>query len=172
MKTKLLANIKNVVENYKGNIEITLEVSHWNYKRVASKLEQEEYVVELNQPRNKRSNNQNRLLWEIIHQITDYEQGMGGDEMITYTTILELANCKYEYMMFTDEAAKRMKEIYRIIKYVGNRSVVNEDTGEATEVGVYKCFIGSSKFNTEEMNHLIDIAIKYASEIGLDVNTL
>lgn len=172
MKTRVLGKLIKRVVNEKDHIEVTFEIKDWNYKKFVKELEPDEYVIEVFKPRAKRSNNQNALLWELIHLITEYEQGIGGDEWFTYTSLLEMANCKYEYMVLTDEAAKALKEVYRTIKNVGKRTVINEETGEATEANVYKCFIGSSKFTIDEMNHLIDIAIRYANEIGMDTKTL
>ena len=46
-------------------------------------------------------------------------------------------------------------------------------TEKGVELVAFKCYIGSSRYDTKEMTELIDTALDYANEIGIDdVETL
>lgn len=122
-----------------------------------------EYVMELKEVRSKRSLQQNKFMWALIHQIADHKD-MNMNEIEIYTSALEEANAKYIYLMGIKEAEDELKKNFRAVK------VVRPTIENGKEYIIYKCFVGSSKLNTKEMNKLLDIIISWASELGIETN--
>lgn len=64
MKTKIIANLLRKSTNEDGELEITFSVNGWNYRNYAQALEKKEYAIELSEIKNKRTLNQNAMLWK------------------------------------------------------------------------------------------------------------
>lgn len=122
-----------------------------------------EYVLELKEVRSKRSLQQNKFMWALIHQIADHKD-MNMKEIEIYTLALEEANAKYIYLMGIKEAEDELRKNFRAVK------VVRPTYENGKEYIVYKCFVGSSKLDTKEMNKLLDIIISWAEELGIETD--
>lgn len=122
-----------------------------------------EYVLELKEVRSKRSLQQNKFMWALIHQIADHKD-MNMKEIEIYTSALEEANAKYIYLMGIKEAEDELRKNFRAVK------VVRPTYENGKEYIVYKCFVGSSKLDTKEMNKLLDIIISWAEELGIETD--
>lgn len=122
-----------------------------------------EYVLELKEVRNKRTLQQNKFMWALIHQIADHKD-MNMNEIEIYTSALEEANAKYIYLMGIKEAEDELRKNFRAVK------VVRPTFENGKEYIIYKCFVGSSKLDTKEMNKLLDIIISWASELGIETD--
>ena len=122
-----------------------------------------EYVLELKEVRSKRSLQQNKFMWALIHQIADHKE-MNMKEIEIYTSALEEANAKYIYLMGIKEAEDELRKNFRAVK------VVRPTIENGKEYIIYKCFVGSSKLSTKEMNKLLDIIISWAEELGIETD--
>ena len=122
-----------------------------------------EYVLELKEVRSKRILQQNKFMWALIHQIADHKD-MNMKEIEIYTSALEEANAKYIYLMGIKEAEDELRKNFRAVK------VVRPTYENGKEYIVYKCFVGSSKLDTKEMNKLLDIIISWAEELGIETD--
>lgn len=122
-----------------------------------------EYVLELKEVRSKRSLQQNKFMWALIHQIADHKD-MNMKEIEIYTSALEEANAKYIYLMGIKEAEDELRKNFRAVK------VVRPTTENGKEYIIYKCFVGSSKLDTKEMNKLLDIIISWAEKLGIETD--
>lgn len=122
-----------------------------------------EYVLELKEARSKRSLQQNKFMWALIHQIADHKD-MNMKEIEIYTSALEEANAKYIYLMGIKEAEDELRKNFRAVK------VVRPTIENGKEYIIYKCFVGSSKLDTKEMNKLLDIVISWAEELGIETD--
>ena len=122
-----------------------------------------EYVLELKEVRSKRTLQQNKFMWALIHQIADHKD-MNMKEIEIYTSALEEANDKYIYLMGIKEAEDELRKNFRAVK------VVRPTYENGKEYIVYKCFVGSSKLDTKEMNKLLDIIISWAEELGIETD--
>lgn len=125
-------------------------------------LQAGEYDVEIKKPRNKRSLNQNALLWELIGNISFEECGSYAETERIYLQILEMAGAKCTFVMVPTEAVEKLREMVRHIRERDTR-VYN-----GVEMTVVQCYEGTSKMNTEEMAKVIDTALIYAEERGID----
>ena len=122
-----------------------------------------EYVLELKEYKSKRTLQQNKYMWSLIHLIANHES-MQMNEVEIYISALEEANAKYIYLLGVSEAENELRKNFRAVK------VVRPTYENGKEFIVYKCFVGSSKLNTKEMKKLLDIIIAWAEELGIETN--
>lgn len=118
-----------------------------------------DYSLEIKPYKSSRSMEQNALLWGLIQQLSDET---GNDPMDIYISALESANAKYEYIGALPQAEDSLKKVFRAVKPIGTFT-----SPKGVEMVTYKCWIGSSKFDTSEMTKLIDFVMQKASEIGI-----
>ena len=118
------------------------------------------YNIEFKVYKSSRSLEQNRMMWAIIQDIA---KETGNDEMDVYIVGLEHVNAKSDFILALPETEINLRKAYRAVKIMESREYNNK------QMYVYKCYIGSSKFDTSEMTKLIDYFIGQAEE--LDLNT-
>lgn len=118
------------------------------------------YSMEIKEPKSKRTLNQNNYMWKLIHEIAKIQQ---EDEMDIYCLALEEADAKYEFLMGKETILDELRKNFRAVRVV--RPIIKNKE----KFLVYKCFIGSSKFDKKEMAKLLEIVIRWAEE--LDINT-
>lgn len=111
-----------------------------------------------------RSIRQNSYLWAIIGKISDVInfEHTSDSTMKIYAELLVKANVKYEFVLVLETAKHILESQFRAVIDTGQRREIN-----GKELVMYKVFIGSSKFDTKEMTELVDLALKYASEVGV-----
>lgn len=117
------------------------------------------YVCEIKEPKSKRSLEQNKLLWKLIHLIAKETY---QEDMDVYCAILERADALSDYVITAVDMEEALRKSFRGVKFVRMQEVNGKDCY------VYKVFLGSSKMNTTEMNELIDITLQVCSELGID----
>ena len=148
---QVFRNIKNqmfLIENLFSDLDVDLE---------------KEYSLELKEVKSKRTLQQNKYMWALIHSIAHHES-MNQDEVEIYSLALEEANSKYIYLMGTPEAEDELRKNFRAVR------VVRPTVENGKEFIVYKCFIGTSKMDTKEMKKVLDIIIAWAEELGIETN--
>ena len=148
---QVFRNIKNkmfLIENLFSDLDVDLE---------------KEYSLELKEVKSKRTLQQNKYMWALIHSIAHHES-MNQNEVEIYSLALEEANSKYIYLMGTPEAEDELRKNFRAVR------VVRPTVENGKEFIVYKCFIGTSKMDTKEMKKVLDIIIAWAEELGIETN--
>lgn len=128
----------------------------------AFNLDDGEYMVSIEQKRNKRSLDQNRYFWALLGEITKKENGDLKEINNLYVHLLKMAGAKYEVCMIKHEALERFKSLYRDVMVVKQTTINNE------LYDLLYAFYGSSKFDSKEMTTLIDVTLNYAYEVGVD----
>lgn len=119
--------------------------------------------IEIDEVKNKRSAEQNRYMWALLHDIDEAINGAGASgEWDLYCDCLERAGAKFEYVMCRTEAEKMLKTYFRAVKYAM--------PAETDGMAYYKCFYGSSKMNSKEMTVLIDRILDLAAEAGIETS--
>lgn len=116
------------------------------------------YLVEIKEPKKKRSLESNRLLWLLIHKIAKETY---QDDMEIYITALERADAKSDYIITRNNIEEELRKNFRAVKFVRMQEVNGNDCY------VFKVYIGSSKMNTKEMTELLDIVYQMCSELGI-----
>ena len=154
---KAIVKINSIFKN--GSHQMVL-IENTSYHPLEISLEKE-YQLEIKELKSTRTIQQNRYMWTLIHEISK-EQGM--DDMEVYIQALEEANAKYEYIMAPEEAEENLKKGFRAVK------VVRPEIHNNKKFYVYKCFVGSSKFNTQEMTRLIDVVVGWCHELNISTD--
>ena len=123
--------------------------------------------VELKPRRAARSLKQNAMLWALIEKIAQEQSGYKRkvDVNDVYCEVLEQANCVYEWVLAPQN--NNLAKAYRGVLDFGTRDIITKD-GETQTLHIYKCYIGSSKFNTKEMTDLIECALDICAELGIN----
>ena len=106
------------------------------------------YSIEIKEPKSKRSIQQNKLLWELIHLIAKKQ---GQDDMEVYCELLERADAKSDYVLARPETEDALRKTFRGVKFI-RQYQVNE-----TMFNIYKVHI--RKF--ENVGQRNDRAIRY-----------
>ena len=148
---QVFRNIKNqmfLIENLFSDLDVDLE---------------KEYSLELKEVKSKRTLQQNKYMWALIHSIAHHES-MNQNEVEIYSLALEEANSKYIYLMGTPEAEDELRKNFRAVR------VVRPTVENGKEFIVYKCFVGTSKMDTKEMKKVLDIIVAWADELGIETN--
>lgn len=118
------------------------------------------YLVEVKEPKSKRSIEQNKMLWKLIHSIA---KATHNDDMDVYAACLERADAKSDYIITAYDMEDDLRKCFRGVRFVKKQEV------NGKECNVYKVYLGSSKMDTKEMTELIDVCLQIASEYGIDV---
>lgn len=116
------------------------------------------YTVEIKEPKSKRSLEQNRMLWQLIHSIAKKHH---QDDMEVYCALLERADAKSDYIITAYDMEDDLRKCFRGVRFVRKQEVNGKDCN------IYKVYIGSSKMNTKEMTELLDIALQLCDELGI-----
>jgi hypothetical protein len=117
------------------------------------------YVCEIKEQKSKRSLEQNKLLWKLIHRIAKETY---QDDMDVYCGMLERADALSDYIITAVDIEDALRKSFRGVKFIRMQEVNGKDCY------VYKVYIGSSKMNTAEMTELIEITMDVCGELGID----
>ena len=117
------------------------------------------YICEIKEYKSKRSLEQNKLLWKLIHRIAKETY---QSDMDVYCTALERADALSDYVITATDMGDALRKTFRGVKFIRKQEV------NGKECFVWKVYLGSSKMNTAEMNELIEIAMQICSELGID----
>ena len=116
------------------------------------------YLVEIKEPKSKRSLEQNKLLWLLIHKIA---KATYQDDMDVYCSALERADALSDYVITAIDMENSLRKSFRGVRFLRMQEV------NGRECFVYKVYLGSSKMNTKEMTELLDIVYQICGELGI-----
>ena len=116
------------------------------------------YQVEIKEYRHKRSLEQNKKMWVLIHEIA---KATGDDDMQVYCGVLERADVKSDYIITAINIEENLKKSFRAVKFIRMQEVNGKNCY------VYKVYFGSSKLNTKEMSELLEITLNICGELGI-----
>jgi hypothetical protein len=119
------------------------------------------YICEIKEPKSKRSLEQNKLLWKLIHRVAKETY---QDDMDVYCGILEKADALSDYVITAIEMEDALRKSFRGVKFIRTQEV------NGRECFVYKVYIGSSKMDTKEMTELLNITLDICRELGIEVD--
>lgn len=154
--------------NENGGLEIVFEACSYQDEQIIEELEKDVlYRLDVAQIKSKRSIQQNKYLWNVIHEISLAENGKkatSDDDWDIYIQCLEQANAKCEIIAVRKEAVAMLKETFRAIKELGTFTSTN-----GWEMVQLKCFYGSSKMDVTEMGKLLDVVIERAYQNDIEL---
>lgn len=116
------------------------------------------YTCEIKEPKSKRSLEQNKLLWKMVHSIA---KETFQDDMEVYCTALERADALSDYVITATDMENDLRKSFRGVKFIRMQEVNKKDCY------VYKVYLGSSKMNVKEMTELLEIVLQMCSELGI-----
>ena len=116
------------------------------------------YSLDIKDYKSSRSLEQNAFMWKIIQSISKTTH---NDDMDVYIGGLEHCNASSEFIAGLPQIEQSLKKVFRAVKIVGTTKL-NQSDGL-----IYKCYIGSSKFDTAEMTKLVEYFIGLARELGI-----
>lgn len=143
--------------------ELTIRLPKHDIEKLKNFKQGDLCRIEIKRPKDKRTLEQNRYIWEIIHQIDKRVNGYISDETAIYKQLLRQAKIKTDYIQALETIKPRLEEIYRIVEEVERR------TGDKNESVLYRCYIGTSKFTKQEMSDFIEVLITRAYQEGIDI---
>lgn len=163
MKTKILGKLLRWNMNEDGQMEVTFLIENWRYISWIKSLEKKIYSLVISDVRKARTLEQNKYLWALIHDISENENAQSNDDWEVYCYLLLLAKAKCTYISVLESAVEDVKREVRCLQVVGYETREN-----GTKWANCRIFLGSSKMDTKEMGVLIDKAIEYAENLGID----
>ena len=116
------------------------------------------YQIEVKEPKSKRSLEQNRLLWKMVHKLA---KETFQDDMEIYCAALERADALSDYIITATDMENSLRKSFRGVRFMRMQEVNNK------ECYVYKVYLGSSKMNTKEMTELLEIVFQMCSELNI-----
>ena len=116
------------------------------------------FTVEIKEPKSKRSLEQNKMLWQLIHSIAKNQH---QDDMEVYCALLERADALSDYIITAYDMEDELRKCFRGVRFIRKQEV------NGKECNIYKVYIGSSKMNTKEMTELLDITLQMCAELGI-----
>jgi hypothetical protein len=119
------------------------------------------YSIDFKPVKDKRTLNQNRMMWELCKELA---MKINGDNDINaiYCNAIERFSPLFIPVLTSLDNKDKLLSGFRAIKLLS----VNDINGQ--KVGNFQCFIGSSNFNKKEMALLIDGLLYMAQEAGID----
>ena len=125
----------------------------------------EKLDINIKQYKSSRSKQQNDLMWKVISLISDEQNGSHREEdlMNVYANLLYRANVKYVIVAAVREAKPILESQFRYVVELPNSMT----TEKGKTLVAFKCYIGSSQFDTKEMNEMISVVLDYANEVGI-----
>lgn len=158
---KIIGKINSKLFDENKNILLQIHIDDYTSKRRLDDINKEkEYQFEIKEIKSKRSIEQNKKLWAIIR---DLSKEMEDDEMNIYCHLLEDTNAKYVWLKGLKETKEDLLRAYRAVKITRY---------DEEELAIFKCYEGSSKFTINEMYQLIEKAIEWANELGINTDYL
>lgn len=159
---KVIAKFKDLLYSHDRTATVLFQVDNYQHQRYLTELDTtKDYVIEIKQARSKRSIQQNKYMWALIRELSIKTR---EDDINLYLKLLESANCEFEYLWAMEESIDTLRKAFRVVKKVEPREL-NDVPGWAC-----KCYIGSSKFSTEEMNTLLDTLIMWCENENIQTD--
>lgn len=163
MKTKLIGNLIAKKTNEQGHVELTFSFDNFRYDAYARELEKKEYAIELSEKKTKRTLQQNKYLWSLIHEISQNENAPRHSDWELYLYLLVMAEAKYCIVEVPYEAENMLIDSVRTC-----RKLYYSIRPDGRKMSVIQVFDGSSKMDTKQMAKLIDATLNMAEELGID----
>lgn len=161
---KIIAEYDRTAYDRDGDMLLTLKIANAHHKQMVDEMPTDApLAVDIHPVKSRRSIEQNKFMWALIGEIDRARNGgRAGDDWAVYVEALERAGAKFEYIACLIAAEEMLKRAFRAVKYV------KPFEGGKGEMGVYKCFYGSSKMNTKEMSEVIETILDMAAEEGIN----
>lgn len=161
---KLIAKYIKRLYNDKQQAEVSLLVENFRHVSFLNELECDvDYSVEIKPVKSKRSIQQNKLLWAMLHQLEVVTKELAID---WYVKALTETGAVVDYVWAREKTEDSLKKQFRAVIKVKPHKI------EDSEGWLYRVIVGSSKFTVAEMNELIDTVLRYCNEHNIETEML
>ena len=145
----------------KHRAELTLLIPNYRHTLQLDELDQsKDYRIEIKEVKSARSLEQNRLLWSLLHALEEHTREVA---MSWYIKALVDTGAVVDYVWGTEETEITLQQSFRAVQRVKPHTIKD------TQGWLYRVIVGSSKFNIQQMNYLIDTVIRYCNEHNINV---
>lgn len=163
---KIYSEFARAVYTRDDDMEVTFTIKGYINKTLANELmEGTLYRMTIDEVKSKRTLEQNRYMWALIHDIAEArctDRATSEDSWNVYIEALQKAESSFYYVAVEERGLEDLKARCRAVK------VLNRFTTEkGNEMLQCQIFIGSSQFDTKEMTKLIDVLEDMAVECGI-----
>lgn len=165
-KTKLIGKVEKI-GGRKDAYTLMIQVTNPMYMHYAEYLNNEEYGITFDKPQKARTLQQNALLWELIGKICKNWNAKTSDAWEMYCELLFQAKAKFTYVSVVKEGYDDLAKSHGIRAIEPLGTFINDKGIEFVNCRV---FLGTSQMNTKEISQVIEKAMIYAEELGIDTN--
>ncbi len=166
---KCMAEFKHRYIDENGEPLIVLQPTSLQALEEIEELKRGEvYVLDIHKQNKQRSLQQNALLWKLVGEMCIKQNGTRNseDELKIYIDILEKSGAKCDYIEMIPQAYQRFKELTDM-RYI---TIIQKRFKNGVETYMCKCYYGTSKMNTKEMNIVIEQALIMAERYGIETD--
>lgn len=151
----------------KGSEKLSVNLAFEEQNAIKNKIEKE-LEVDIKPYKSKRSLEQNAALWFLLTKLAEGVLGSKEKSSVEemYCEMLEEANVQSEFILAPKEIEASLRKAFRAIRERSVRTIEDKN-GNTREMTIYQCFIGSSKYNTKEMNELITSTLNRLDSEGI-----
>lgn len=121
------------------------------------------YDVEIRKKGASKTYEQVKKLWATIDDISRAEYGDVSQSTNIYLQILNMAGVRTDKVLIPEEAVKDLKKKTKALSVV-SKETINHKPYAVVNV----CFAGISDMNKGEVSNVIEAAIRWASELGIE----
>jgi hypothetical protein len=144
----------------KNHAELTFKITNYRHCAYLDELDcEKDYSIEIKEVKSARSLEQNRFLWALLHALEIKTRELAMD---WYVKALTDTGAKVDYVWGTEDTEHTLKQSFRSVQRVKPYQI------KETQGWLYRVIVGSSKFNIQEMNELLDTVIRYCNELGIE----
>lgn len=126
-------------------------------------LEDGIYDLDIKPKGDSKTYEQVKKLWATIDDISRVEYGDVSQSNNIYLQILNMAGIKTDKVLMPEDAIKGLKRKVRALNVI-SRETINHQPYAVVNV----CFTGISDMSKKEVANVIEVAIRWASELGID----
>lgn len=121
------------------------------------------YQIDIKPKDKSKTYEQVKKLWATIDDISIHEYGDTSQSTNIYLQILSMSGVRVDTLIIKDEALNDLKKKVRAMNVV-SREVINHQPHSVVKV----CLTGISEMSKYEVMNVIDTAIKWCGELGIE----
>lgn len=130
-------------------------------------LEDGIYALDIKHKGDSKTLEQTRKLWATIDDISRAEYGDISQSNGIYLQILKMSGIRTDKILINEEALEDLKKKTKALSIVSKETI-----NHMPYVVVNVCFMGISEMSKQEVSQVIETAIKWASELGIDTELI
>lgn len=146
-----------------GLDEVTITIKPWQVKWLAD-YKGKALTIEVKETKSKRTIRQNSMLWALISEIDQTENGRTSEdgEMAIYCNLIRMARIKTLDYTVTEEVYQHTLK-QGIFRHIG---VTKNPDGTLEAI----CYLGTSHFDIKEMTDFIETTLDYAAQLKMNLS--